>query len=1238
MSKLHTAILTTDPVSNLYICGVGRGGRLGLGDENTQFKFVPVEGPFADKKVKHVALGQNHSMAVTSNGELWTWGLNSDSQLGYTLPPPQRSDEEPMSLVPRQVFGPLKKEAIQGVAASAIHSVAHTGSSLYCWGKNVGQLALMDADSRSLDTQNTPRKVAASLLTVPIQMVSAIDKATSVLLSNSTVWVFTSYGYNLIKFPIPDVFSNHDLARGAFATRQDSTRRDICSIASGGDTIAALTSRGDLYTMQVNHRNDANQAASSTTNPAKIKGAITQPQCIWDSRKEGIISVDVAEHGSVIICTESGSVWTRVKRSKSKTTGFADSSASMAKRKDFKFQRVPYITNCVAVRSSTFGAFSAIRKDSEVMSKEIAVQDKRIWDDIGRLMCLNDYKADFALPCVYGKTWASAVARERPDSVQQELLRTGDIEAGLSQWLDNNSLRYNGLDMDICSTTTPDLRIPVHGWLLSARSPVIRSALHQVLTEGSHDTDELFTLEIVNDRKVLTLQNVDIFTILNLILFIYQDTSLPIWKYTREAPAFAHRFRQVRTEVMRVSTKLGLVMLETAARIQSSVEFSLSDDMEVAIADPDFFADADVLIQLDGEEVLAHSQVLCERCPFFEGMFHGRSEGEWLTQRRTGAAMAEPIEIDLTHVHPETFQLVMKYLYADIADKLFEDVSVTNLDEFSEIVLDVMAVANELMLDRLSEACQAVIGKFVTTRNISNLLNEISTCSVTEFKDVGLEYICLQLENMLENCHLDGLDEDVLLELDAVVRKNQLARLPFVRSGRTEMLLHENYPDLMFDIEEERRRRVREFAFKNTQKEEERRLSSSYRVRIGSLDELAMSPQTPDGFPRRKSRSARNEPFSPTLRPKDSQADMIFDMDDDAPKLAAGKSPLSIPASPDLDPEFDRLELDNIPPLPSPWREVKSPTAVDLSSSRHMSPLAVPSTPKPAAPSPRPAAAPWASPVLSSTKFALKDIMTTETKAASALTAGLAAQHDSPSRPQAAKMSQKERKKHAQLQAEAQAAALDEKAKSKPWEVVKDGKSGPAPWKVASPVPKTSLKETMTAENRQRNNALAASKPHVASDAAARIRTASPDTKFSGQKANRVGRSEEKAAPLTPHSKSYITPARKAEPVLGASMADIMGQQTREQQLAKEAVAKRSLQEIQEEQAFQEWWDQETQRAQAEASGRGVRTGKPAASSKGGRRNRPGKATKTKEGAKDGAAAAPGAGSQPKPVRGRARK
>ncbi|KAF4946118.1 hypothetical protein FSARC_14268 [Fusarium sarcochroum] len=1228
MSKLHSAILTTDPVSNLYICGVGRGGRLGLGDENTQFKFVPVEGPFLDKKVHSVALGQNHTMAVVDNGELWTWGLNSVSQLGYALPPPMKADEEPMSLTPRQVFGSLKKEVILGVAASANHSVAHTGSSLFTWGRNVGQLALMDADSRSLDIQHTPRKVAASLLAAPIEMVSAIDKATICLLSNHTVWVFSHYGYNLVKFPFPDVFANN-----IFMTRYEpGGRREINYIAAGGETIAAVTARGDLFTLHLNDKGDASQSAASTTNPVKIKNALTQPQCIWDSRKDGVASVGVGEHGSVIICTESGAIWNRVKRSKGKLAGFAGSSGT--KRKDFKFQRVPYITNCVAVRSSIFGAFAAIRKDSKVMAQEIEIGEKSLRDDIGSLFCLNDFEAPQHHGGAKGhrKAWETAIAREKRDPVTYEILRSADIEADLKRWLEVNSFQYGDLNMAVCSSSLPDIKIPVHSWVLAGRSPVLRHGLSELRNRGLTFNTDSFSIELLGDKALLTLFEVDIFTVLNVVVHAYQDKFVPVWKYTREAPPLAFRFRHVRTELMKIATTLALPKLEAAVRLQTGVEESLDSDFKQAISDPSFFDDGDIIIELDGEDIMAHSQLLCQRCPFFEGLFHGRSQGQWLAGRRDGVDSTERIRVDLNHIDPETFHYVMSFIYADVGQELFDDVSASNLDELSELVLDVMSTANELMLDRLSQVCQGLIGKFVTTRNISNLLNEISPCSITEFKDTGLEYICLQLESMLENHLLDDLDEDLLLELDEVVRDNQLARFPFVRSGRAELLLHENHPELAADIDEERQVRIKEMAYRATQRDDEKKLSSSFKMRIGSLDEG--SPlQTPDTT-RRKSRGGRNEPFSPSLRPKQSQADMIFDMEDEDGSLSAK------PRSPTNEAADIRLpaDTDDMPRLPKTWRESKgkglagsahSPTPLAFSLSPESQPSELGSFRTPGGISSRPGV-PWASSKLATSKLDLKDIMS-EASSTSALTAGLQAQktQDAAANKPQTKISQKERKKQLQAQAVAEAVAKDDPTKHVPWETVQAG-GRPAPWKAASPGPKTSLKEAMSAESKMPGGVPANAKPLVASETkpkSATRRTASPDTRFPGQ--GRTNSSpaivagpstEQPKKPLVPHSKSYITAAPKAESTLGFSMEDIIGQQKREQEAVKEAVAKRSLQEIQQEQAFQEWWDQESRRAQEEEARQKQKEGrnKDNKGAKRGRRGRGGKAKGTSEAVAEG--------------------
>ncbi|KUI69895.1 BTB/POZ domain-containing protein 1 [Cytospora mali] len=1208
LSKYHSAMLTTDEVSNLYVCGVGRGGRLGLGDENTRFTYTPVQGGLVNKKVIQVALGQNHTMAVTDAGEVWTWGSNTFSQLGYTLPEPPKGDE-PVCLSPRQVFGPLKKEAVFGVAASTIHSVAYTNSSLWVWGKNAGQLALMDADSRSLEVQQSPRKVAASLLTAGIIMVSAIDKATTCLLENHTVVVFTSYGYNIVKFPLAEgAFTRHQLGRISISSRYDVQRNQINYITSGGDTIVGVSGRGDLFSMSLTQKGDA-QTSTSTTNPSKIKGAVSQPVCIWSAHKDGVRSVDVGEHGSVIISTQSGAVWRRVKRAKAKDTYVAGSSE--VKRKDFKFQRVPGITNIVTVRSSIFGAFAAVRKDSEVMREQVIVGQQTLWDDVAPLNCLRDFKSFEPTEKEKLKFWSDASLQARLGSVAYEVLKSPDLEADLQNYLSTWHRRHNDLDGAICTTSSPDLKIPVHGWILSARSPALRRALAAVRSNGDHGPPlpDQFNVEVVDGKTVLTLVGVDVISMLNIVLYMYEDRVIPAWNYTRHEPSLAFRYRQIRAEVVKLASQLGMGKLEAAAQRQVDPQRSLDQDLRSAVEDPQFFDDADALLELDGEDMLGHSALLCQRCPFFEGLFHGRSQGMWIASRRTTLGASERIPIDLKHMEPETFKFVLRHLYGDVGSDLFDDMVSDSLEEFLDIVMDVLSVANELMLDRLSQICQQVIARFINTRNIAHFLNAISPCSITEFKDAGLEYITLQMEDMLENHLLDDLDSELLEELDEVVRDNQLARYPFAKSGRAEMLLHEQYPELAQDIDEERQRRVKEMAFRANQRDEEKKLSSSLKAKFGSLEEF--SPLSPAlDKPRSKAKAGRNEPFSPDLRPKAAQPDLMFNMDDDEGQV---DSPSIRPKkSQDMRRQSD---LDQIPPLSGSYRDEKGksvyrslvlspPAGTSIASSQEMCI--------------QKSGQPWASAKLPTDKLDLREIMHEASPAHSALSAGIAAQKakEASARPQQPRLSQKERKRQQQLQAEQAALTPSVKTaweKSSPWQTVTNG-SKPSPQDVLTEAPKKALPST---------------KSLVAAEGSTQSiprRTQSPDTRHSGQSRTPAKTppvrpspkptssmsnfsADMSSKPVVPHSKSYIKPAPKAEPTLGLSMADIIDQERRNLESVKEAVAKRSLEEIQQEQAFQEWWEEESRRTQEEEARRSTRD-RDRENEKGarGRRGRGGKA------------------------------
>ncbi|KAK3303237.1 uncharacterized protein B0T15DRAFT_267979 [Chaetomium strumarium] len=1214
LSKFHSAVLSADPVSNLYVCGIGRGGRLGLGDENTRFTYTPIQGPFADRRVVQVALGQNHSMAIDDTGALWTWGSNAQYQLGYALPEPAKKDEDPMSMVPRQVFGPLKKEVIVGIAASSIHSVAHTGTSLYCWGKNIGQLALMDADSRSLEFQQTPRKVAASLFSSPIVMVTAIDKATTVLLQNHTVCVFTAYGYHIVKFPLAafDIFGNTTLPNWC----EQPGWYQIHHITSGGETIAALTRRGDLFTMSLDHKIETNPSTTSTTNPSKIKGAVTQPQCIWSARQDGVRSVGVGEHGSVIISTQSGAVWRRIKRAKAKD---ASPWAPKSKRSDYKFERVPCISKVTTVRASAFGAFAAIRKDTDVMKEQMTIDDQSLWEDVAPLNCLHDFTASEPADekDEVRKFWTNDALRDRLSPVAHEVLKSSDIEGDLVQHLTSWSYRNDPLDAAICTSSSPGVKIPVHGWLLAARSPVLRGALAQCRKAGSF-ANETFRVATDDGKIVICFQGLDLVSLLNLVLFAYEDKVIPVWNFTGHVRPLAYRYRQIRQEVMKLATRLKMDVLEAAARLQVEPKKCMDRDFQLAIKDPRYFADGDALLELDGAEVLVHSAFVRQRCPWFEVLYQGRAAGKWLEGRR--AISAERITIDLTDADPKAFQYVLRYLYGDHGAELFDPATSDSLEDFLDLVMEVMSYANYLWLDRLSQICQQVMGRFADMRNICQLLNAINPCWVTEFKYVGLEYICLLLETMLENDVLDELDEELLLELDKVVRDNQLTHSRFVRSGQAELMLHENNPWLAEAVDEERRVRLKDIAFK-AQREEERKLSSA-KTRYGSLDDASPLTPTPDRV-RKVSKGHLKELSSPSLRPEASQGDLIFDMDDDEPSSVT---------SPSVRPRRSvegSTELDQIPPLGSSWKSTPKKIRIDLQPSPTASPLGTPQNQAVAVSTPTKAAQPWGTAPLAASKLDLRDIIQSEAQNRSALSTGLAEQRAKAaiSKGTPPKLSQKEKKRLQQASQAAQAALLGVKGgpPKNVWERSAN-ETQPSPWKTVSTKGQTPLEGGPSTDCNPAKGLL----PTEAAVPISR-RTASPDTRFSGQRTpsssstvlttklnppvaakpnnnssdnNMAPRATSSStytdtqqptfskSPLVPHSKVYMPPAPKAEPLLGLSMQDIMGQQTRDKQQVKEAVAKRPLQEIQQEQAFQEWWDAESRRMQEEERRRMERAGR----------------------------------------------
>jgi alpha-tubulin suppressor-like RCC1 family protein len=131
--KYHTCALqyqSSSATSQAFCWGKNTYGQLGNG--GTTDMWVPVSLAF-NEDIVQLAAGENHSCALTKNGEIYCWGDNSVGQLGLGHTTAQTS--------PTKIISALKY--VQ-VSAGSNHSCALTeDSQVYCWGLGTsGQLGV----------------------------------------------------------------------------------------------------------------------------------------------------------------------------------------------------------------------------------------------------------------------------------------------------------------------------------------------------------------------------------------------------------------------------------------------------------------------------------------------------------------------------------------------------------------------------------------------------------------------------------------------------------------------------------------------------------------------------------------------------------------------------------------------------------------------------------------------------------------------------------------------------------------------------------------------------------------------------------------------------------------------------------------------------------------------------------------------------------------------------------------
>eukprot|EP00727_Mastigamoeba_balamuthi_P014729 m51a1_g9882 hypothetical protein (1016) ;mRNA; f:13847-18173 len=141
LDSLSIAHVSCGQSHTVCVTGTGDGdnsqGQLGIGEQGAAQGRPRLLRPLRDKHVCMVACGSAHTLALSYEGQCFSWGDASQGQLGRALPSPEAC------ATPAPVEG-LADVPVAALCTGYNHCFALTASSLvYCWGANKhGQLGL----------------------------------------------------------------------------------------------------------------------------------------------------------------------------------------------------------------------------------------------------------------------------------------------------------------------------------------------------------------------------------------------------------------------------------------------------------------------------------------------------------------------------------------------------------------------------------------------------------------------------------------------------------------------------------------------------------------------------------------------------------------------------------------------------------------------------------------------------------------------------------------------------------------------------------------------------------------------------------------------------------------------------------------------------------------------------------------------------------------------------------------
>uniref|UniRef100_A0A8C1LEF9 Inhibitor of Bruton agammaglobulinemia tyrosine kinase n=1 Tax=Cyprinus carpio TaxID=7962 RepID=A0A8C1LEF9_CYPCA len=742
LCKFHSVFLSQK--GQVYTCGHGQGGRLGHGDEQTYLVPRMVEG-LLSHHCSQIAAARDHTVVLTEEGYVYTFGLNTHHQLGLAPPPAS-------SQVPKQVTSKsLKGRSVIGVAAGRFHTVLWTRDAVYTVGLNGGQLGyLLEPNGEKCVT--VPRQVSAlHHKDVTIAMAAASNGATVCVTEKGDVYLLTDYQCK--KLASKQLNLKKVLVSGGSLDH----RIDPQLLHDGGGeklVILALDEAGRVFCW-------------------RSVGTSVRP-CRWAYSRQVFMSDIALSKNSMMFVTQDGEGFSgqwlgQYKKAVDKKDGMEVSGHSDGGGvyERIRLEKLPYVHRAVSITMDSKGRnFGVLQSDPKTSLYEVPTASASTFSQHFQRLLTEADETDSIHDVTLqagNRTFAAHkyILSTRSDFFRKVLLPEGGTE-GVGDGEVKKGEDAVGCDLLVLEKVPPEMLEQALHFIYTDSCEMLVHGTRPIIPRCKQSSDPEPQQQLIHSLQALGLENrsaLDMYR--SLPAKTLEDADKPKAKSTKPGKKGKSSNEPGQNPVKMlqgIAKKLGLGSL--SARLDgvkfengkiSVVQKKTGNKLRFNQKKCSYLCDV-TLRSEDGKEFPCHKCVLCARLEYFNSMLGS----PWIEATSCTA-------LDMA-TSSEVLQAILEYIYTDESPTVRESVNV-------EFVCNVLVVADQLLITRLKEICEVAITENLTLKNAAELLEFATVYNADQLKLSCLQFIVLNMAALLESRALEILSDGVLLDLTAAYRR-----------------------------------------------------------------------------------------------------------------------------------------------------------------------------------------------------------------------------------------------------------------------------------------------------------------------------------------------------------------------------------------------------------------------------------------------------------------------------------